>query len=380
MRDVFKAIILGSCIIPFSVLATTPQIQNVTAVMSPYPWSNACSITYTVVGDIAAVYPKAGITLYITATDKVTGAAYVADASALSGDTGTEEGEHHVIWDLGKQGVTLNSNQVVFSVAYERPWRYCVIHLGIDADPNILLSSYRISYLDDVPSGGWTDAYKTTRLVLRCIEPGSIPTHDARITKPFYIGVFEVTQKQYEIVMRSNPSTSDIGKGNTYPVHHVSYNDVSSFMSTLCKRTGISGFGLPTEAQWEYACRAGTSTTYSYGNSADSDYMWYVSNSFASRHPVGTTKPNAWGLYDMHGNVWEWCADWYADSGVLYGDDPVCPSWSNKGRVLRGGSASVGAGYCTSSSRWSSYPENADYVYSSHTDGYGFRLVRTLSE
>jgi formylglycine-generating enzyme required for sulfatase activity len=207
------------------------------------------------------------------------------------------------------------------------------------------------------------------------------------LTKPFFCGLFEVTQKQYELVTGSNPcSSTSYGKGNTYPVHYVSYNmirgssdgakwpsssavDSSSFMGKLRTCTGLD-FDLPTEAQWEYACRAGTTTTYYWGDSMNDNYAWHSGNSSSKTHPVGTKTANAWGLYDMSGNVWEWCLDW---SGTLaYGTDPKGSS-SGSNRVERGGSWHGSAVYCASSYRGGTNPSS----------GYGvdgFRLVRTLSE
>ena len=213
-------------------------------------------------------------------------------------------------------------------------------------------------------------------------------SHRVTLTQDFYIGVFEVTQKQWSLVMGSDPCSSySCGKGNTYPVHCVSYNmirgssngakwpsssavDASSFLGKLQAKTGIT-FDLPTEAQWEYACRAETTTTYSYGNNADGAYMWYTSNSGSQTRPVGGKKANPWGLYDMHGNVWEWCLDW---NGTLsYGTDPKGPS-SGSDRVGRGGSWKNGVANCTSSNRSNSYSPSFS------SNGSGFRLSRTLSD
>ncbi len=167
------------------------------------------------------------------------------------------------------------------------------------------------------------------------------------LTKPFYMGLFEVTQKQWELVTGENPSSR---KGETRPVDRVSYDmirgnnkgakwpasgdvDKSSFLGKLRMKSGIA-FDLPTEAQREYACRAGTTTRYSYGNKADGDYMWYGDNSGNTFHEVGMKKPNPWGFYDMHGNVYEWCLDW---SGPLaYGADPKGVAAGTE-RVHRGG-------------------------------------------
>ena len=201
------------------------------------------------------------------------------------------------------------------------------------------------------------------------------------------MGVFEITQRQWELVMGSWPGSSpssSSGRGDAYPAYYVSYNDIrgpssgarwpassvvdaSSFLRRLRAKTGLE-FDLPTEAQWEYACRAGTTTTYYWGDTMDGAYAWYNNNSGSTTHPVGTKKPNAWGLYDMSGNVWEWCRDWYGT--LAYGTDPE-GSASGSYRVLRGGSWDINSGYCTSSYRYNYHPS---YRHNDH----GFRLSRTL--
>ena len=198
------------------------------------------------------------------------------------------------------------------------------------------------------------------------------------------MGVFEVTQKQWALVMGANPSRFSGNPQN--PVECVSYDDIrgsssgarwpassavdaSSFLGRLRAKTGLD-FDLPTEAQWEYACRAGTVTTYYWGDAMDDVYAWYHDNSGSMTHPVGTKKPNAWGLYDMSGNVWEWCRDW---AGTLaYGTDPV-GSASGSYRVMCGGSRYDYADYCTSSDRNIVRPSVRD-------DVIGFRLVMALSD
>ena len=372
-----------------SVLASQPEISNVTA-KQRYPWNGKVDITYTLTDDVTAglsePLPAWNMPrLFVTASNLVDGVTYVAATSALSGDTGTVEGLHHVVWDLNAQGLEIKSDEVVFKVGYQYYDQYCIIDLSGGAD----VLSYPVSYLAEVPSGGFnTDEYKTTKLVLRLIEPGSFKmggSYNVTLTKPFYCGIFEVTQRQWELVTGSNPSSSSYGKGDSYPVHFVSYNmirgssdgarwpsssavDGGSFLDKLRSRTSIE-FDLPTEAQWEYACRAGTTTVYSYENSANESYMWYSDNSSSMSHPVGTKQPNDWGLYDMHGNLWELCLDWY---GSLSSDvtDPVGSS-SGSNRVRRGGSWYNGAKYCTSSYRYNTYPSNM-------SSDIGFRLVRTL--
>ena len=167
------------------------------------------------------------------------------------------------------------------------------------------------------------------------------PQHRVRITRPFYLGKYLVTQEQWQAVMGDNPSHF---KGPRNPVETVNWNDCQAFFDKLNAKTGGRGgkFQLPTEAQWEYACRAGSRTRYYFGDDASGlgEYAWYGENYRDGKtHPVGEKKPNAWGLYDMHGNVWEWCADWsdggyYASSPT---DDPTGPSTGSY-RVIRGGS------------------------------------------
>jgi formylglycine-generating enzyme required for sulfatase activity len=135
------------------------------------------------------------------------------------------------------------------------------------------------------------------------------PQHEVAISKSFYMGLTEVTQVQYEAVMGTNPSEF---KGPTNPVENVTWDNAVEFCRKLSEKTG-KAVRLPTEAEWEYACRAGSKTRYSFGDSdsALGNYVWYGANSGGKLHPVGQKKPNAYGLYDMHGNVFEWCADWY---------------------------------------------------------------------
>jgi formylglycine-generating enzyme required for sulfatase activity len=181
------------------------------------------------------------------------------------------------------------------------------------------------------------------------------PQHEVTISKPFYMGVTEVTQAQYEAVMGTNPSNLDF-KGATNPVDTVSWNDAADFCKKLSEKTR-QAVRLPTEAEWEYACRAGTATAFSFGDydSVLGDYAWYTSNSGNTTHPVGQKKPNAWGLFDMHGNLWEWCADWYGDYPKGAATDPQGPA-SGADRVLRGGGWSHFPNYCRAAFRSFSSP------------------------
>jgi formylglycine-generating enzyme required for sulfatase activity len=162
------------------------------------------------------------------------------------------------------------------------------------------------------------------------------PQHLVSISQPFYLGTYEVTQEQWTAVMGNNPSEF---KERNNPVENVSWDDIQIFIQRLNQKEGHARYRLPTEAEWEYAARAGTTGAYSFGDDEDSlgRYAWYRGNSDEKTHPVGQKQPNAWGLYDMHGNVCEWVQDWtgnYSSSSVA---DPRGPS-SGLYRVGRGGS------------------------------------------
>ena len=388
VRNVMR-LMLSACAMVTACAAGGAEIRNVTA-KQRYPWNGKVDIAYTIVGDVAAEAAQSGevAVLKVAAIDKTANTTNIA--SALSGDMSIAEGAHSLVWDMGADGLSFRSSNVVFKVYCETELlnpSYCVIDLSAGSSA----TSYPVTYLAEAPSGGFNvSEYKTSKLVLKRIEVGSFKmggTCDVTLTKPFYCGLFEVTQRQWELVTGSNPcSSTSFGKGNSYPVHYVSYNmirgnsagagwpasftvDSSSFLGKLRVRTGLD-FDLPTEAQWEYACRAGTTTTYSYGDSANGSYMWYSSNSSPKSHEVGTKSPNPWGLYDMHGNVWEWCLDWYASS-LTGGTDPKGSS-SGSYRVIRGGSCGGSASGCASSYRNHYLPSGESY-------NGGFRLVRTLS-
>ena len=263
---------------------------------------------------------------------------------------------------------------------------YYVIDLSGGASTNY----YPLEILDGEPAGGWTDEHKTTKLVLRRIEPGTFMMCNhvqVTLTRPFFIGVFEVTQKQYELVTGATPSFK---QGDMLPVEQVSWNDIrgncnwpadtsvsnNSFMGLLRARTGLA-FDLPTEAQWEYACRAGTTNDFNvsgqnmdslgrYENNGDdkrggSEY-WYTTTT------VGSYLPNDWGLYDMHGNVEEWCLDYPSSFQDISSVDPVgdmTGSW----REVRGGHyQSTSPVNCGASARGSHDPSRV-FEYD------GFRVI-----
>jgi formylglycine-generating enzyme required for sulfatase activity len=194
------------------------------------------------------------------------------------------------------------------------------------------------------------------------------PVHEVVITKGFYIGKYEVTQAQFKTVTGVNRSTF---KGDTRPVEEVSWGDADDFCKRVGERVG-KVMRLPTEAEWEYAARAGSAGNYCFGNDeADLDrYGWYIRNSGKTTHPVGAKEPNAWGIHDMHGNVWEWLGDWYDRNyyTTTPRDDPQGPERATGRRVLRGGCLDNKASGCTATERSSSRPTGRD-------NDAGFRVV-----
>ena len=218
-------------------------------------------------------------------------------------------------------------------------------------------------------------------------RPDERPAHKVRVSS-FYMDVYPVTQASYQQLMGTNPSRV---KNPKAPVERVRWTDAIRYLNARSKAEGLepcydlktgkcdfqaSGYRLPTEAEWEYACRAGTRTKYFFGNSPAklSLYAWYKSNSGHKTRPVGTKKPNPWGLYDMYGNVWEWCNDWYSRDYYKHSPtvNPRGPATGTK-KVLRGGSYDSPASECTSTYRHSAPPGSADVCFQ---QPFGFRAVR----
>ena len=290
-------------------------------------------------------------------------------------------------------------------------------YIAIDLSGGTTAAHYPIEYLDEIPGGTWSDEYKTSKLVLRHIPagsfimggratdyPGAVNTnlHMVTLTRDFYMGVFEVTQRQWELVMGNRPSwfTNDAYYA-TRPVEQLSYVDIrgavkgvtwpnskdvddGSFMWQLRNKIGLTGFDLPTEAQWEYACRAGTATAYNSGRNIDNldgagfcetanEVARYYGNSgirdsnlnvLALNQNCGTDKGTAvvgsyrvndWGLHDMHGNVWEFCLDSITNLCASGSIDPVGDGCGMGWRVYRGGSFANSPGGICSANRWTFY-------------------------
>ena len=374
-----------------------------------YPWNGLVDLHFTITGTSGTRYDTS-----FTAKDMVGGTnitmATIRKSNGVVANASKEPllpGNYNWVWDAAAD---LPKNWqcdrvTVTGTANEFKPLYMVIDLSGGANA----SSYPVSYLDAVPDGGWTDEYKTTKLVLRRIDPGTFKMcgqYNVTLTRPFYIGVFEVTQKQYELLTGANPSYW--GKGDKRPVACLSYYglrgdsegqgwpassavDSTSVLGKLRSRTGLD-FDLPTEAQWEYACRAGTTSTYNNGGDAEDDLKVvgrYVKNASdgkggysSSYTAVGSYLPNAWGLYDMHGNAYEWCLDRCTQALNGLEDDMIDPKGietdessiiADRGRIVRGGSFHSDAAACASGQRrWDT--ENGTNSYYD----YGFRLCLPL--
>ncbi len=198
-------------------------------------------------------------------------------------------------------------------------------------------------------------------------EEDEIPQHDVTLSNSFFMGKTEVTQEQWAAVMGNNPS---VFKGEGSPVDNMTWEQCQQFCIAASKHTGRA-VRLPSEAQWEYACRAGTQTDYSFGNEIEKLdlYAWYGKNAGDRSHEVATKEPNAWGLYDMHGNLWEWCADWYDPNYYTYSpsEDPRGAEDGSE-RVIRGGSMLFQPWPLRSAYRAKSKPANS-------SGNVGFRVI-----
>ena len=365
-------------------------------------------------------------------------------AQALTANAFTRTGYTFAGWATSATGAKVyNDKQSVSNLASTQGATYNLyavwtqndrMYMVIDLSRGSSASSYPVSYLADVPEGGWTEEYQTTKLVLRYVEPGTYmmgspsseigrannePRHQVTLTKPFYVGVFACSQKQWQLVKGSNPITYEPLKHDEYVQTEISYNDIrgssqgsqwpassavdsTSFLGRMRSRTGLA-FDLPTEAQWEYACRAGTTTAYNLGldlpSSDPGEISRFVYNNniarcsyyynslggamYATPSGVGIGIPNDWGLYAMHGNTWEWCLDWYSALGTGAATDPDGAT-SGDNRVLRGGSSHCMGDDCRSARRTRLPPDRRfdgfNGTMNNSTEFVGFRLCLPLDQ
>lgn len=388
-----------------AVLSAAIDVRNV-EVRSRHPWAGYVDVKFDL--DCGS-RPSASVT--IGAQDRTTGRSlpvntlWEAGKTQVSNYLVVESGRKHLIWNAGADlPADFRSENVVITVTAVAasdvsPLQYFIIDLSPGPDAE----SYPKTFIDAIPAEGWTEEFKTTKLVMKCVSPCSFRglgekasdwshtlgsgnwdrTVPVSLSKKYYIGIFEITQKQWELVMGSNPSPF---KGDTLPVENVSWDEVrggnlsavalNSFVDRIRKRIGYDWFDLPTYAQWECACRAGTETAFNNGKNGSvifgddpciTDSAWYNCNSDGTTHEVGLLKPNAWGLYDMHGNVWELCLDTVEPETITPGTvDPVGSDVYDH----RGGDRK-------SSALWSQSGTSHTNWSGSQLHSVGFRLVFT---
>ena len=402
----------------------TPTAQVVAASAHVHePWDGRVDVDYTVYLPVSGTEAE----IAVTAADATCARAYTA--ATLDGTTRVStSGVYRVTWNLAADYPDIYEPALCVTVAAsvsaftpdETSGNYLVVDLSGGADA----AHYGVSYLMDAPADGWSDDYKTSKLVLRKIPAGSFTMgmretdypeaadqnlHEVVLTKAAWAGVFEITQRQWELVMGTRPSFFRNDECYaTRPVEKVNYNaicgtqegsqwpasagvDADSFLGLLRARTCNETFDLPTEAQWEYACRAGTTTALNSNcdlSNARADaaldaLACYNRAGTASSGldkgtmPVGSRTPNNWGLYDMHGNVSEWTRDWYQTSlEAATATNPAGPAAVTGGtHGLRGGNWNGEAYTCMSSYRGLRAAANV----TSGSGAYGFRVFAAVS-
>ena len=346
-----------------------------------YPWNGKVDIDYTLTLDAGETLTRTEDDIVFTIRDESVTPAQTYRACAFEQAVFPfEAGKHRVTWMANVDGRT---NATARLSATAKVVRYSPQFLVVDLSGGTSASSYPVAYLHGEPVGGFNQsAYKTTKLVMRRVQPGRYNCgryqRGVCLTRTFWLGVFELTQKQYQSIY--NAGSFSGAPGDMRPAYGVIYNNMvgtgwpqkrqpssDSLCGKLAARTGLA-FTLPTEAQWEYACRAGTTTAFNNGTSSIAGLGRYSGNKddgagsplYITHTTVGCYQPNAWGFYDMHGNVDEWCLDWYGDLpvGTIQAVDPVgAPApYSNAERIARGGSNEADANGCSATARKNCQP------------------------
>jgi len=403
-----KKWIVGLVALGIYVMAGDVSV-SVQKVQQRWPWNGKVDIDYTV------TYDDANADVYVGFLGKDGAENRSFPLKTLEGDGAdgvVKAGTHRVTWDMSVDEPNLHTGDFTVTIqAFTGAYPYMVVDLSGGMD----VARYPVRYSATPPDIN-DDTCRTTELWLRLIFPGTFmmgspaeelgreygeTLHQVTLTKPYYIGIFEVTQKQYELVMGTNPSGY---KGDTRPVEYISYEtlrgkvngaswpvsnqvDEDSFFYVLRSKTSML-FDLPTEAQWEYACRAGTNTALNSGKNLTNkescpnmaEVGRYMSNTndgkggYYQHTKVGSYLPNSWGLYDTHGNVSEFCLDWVTDN-LADAIDPKGPS-SGSYRVSRGGCYRYGGGWHGRAQACrAAYRAHDNLSPSSYNYCYGFRLV-----
>ena len=342
--NIMKIIAVGVVMMSANLFADV-SITGVSA-KQRYPWNGLIDITYTVSGDVGSMTRPS---IIMTAVDENTGLTYLATTFSVAPQM--TEGTHTATWNPIADGLRITSDKMRMTIKIEDNFPlYCLINVSGGSSA----SSYPVTYLDAVPNGGWTTSHKTNYIVMRWCPAGTYMMQGQRkvtLTKPFYIGIFEVTQKQYKNVMGSASGFWNM-TGDAYPTSaryayvrgNMNYPSSTgttsdSFVGKLKSKTGLANIDLPTEAQWEYACRAGTITELSSGKGLTPNNVKEVAgvrDGSIKTDVVGSHRVNPWGIYDMHGNAPEMCLDYYQDDvGTTTATDPKGPA-SGDSRVTRG--------------------------------------------
>lgn len=382
-----------------------------------WPWERKVDIDFHLTKPVGASADQV-VRIGVVASNDTREVAVSSDS--LRGTAVLPDGYRRIVWDPTLDHPNKSFPQLKFYlsvISTNVEPEYLVINLD-DGD-----IEYKDEYFAEEVNA---DLYKTEKMAFRYIPPGTFAMgtegsgKETTLTKGFYMGVFEVTQEQWRRVKGGDPASRFTAEQKMRPKETVAYNDIrgtsagtnwpassevddTSFLGMLRNHTQMNELDLPTEAQWEYACRAGTTTYYSDGEAAapadgvswntgesntfmnvlgrykyNGGFIW---NGSAWAEPAGTVgptngtaivgsyQPNPWGLYDVHGNVWEWCLDWH--TGTLAGGTDPKGAAAGSSRVRRGGSWNGAASYCRSAYRGNSAP-------STRGNNIGFRLVRTL--
>ena len=382
-------------------------VLRVDQVRQRYPWNGLVDIDYTITKDdneleLDVAFDRIEFTFIDhQASPVTTNVAHVFRQGVLP----VSAGSHRVTWDANAENVTFVSKNVeVTATLAHYAERYMVIDVseGKDAD------YFPVTYIDAAPEGGFTnETYRSTKIALRLIPPGSYlrgspenelgrsngtpaseTLHPVAITKPFCMGVFQVTEAQYALV-------TGAAKSGQRPVGSINRANAVAFMDKLSSKcrtrhpvtkewsVPVTGFTLPTEGQWEYACRAGTDTPCNCGVPCATEDELKAEVNRVSRYnkngnapaAVGSYVPNAWCLYDMLGNIWEWCSDLYVEAAQNLPDAHLDPQGGTSGTdgVMRGGCC--GEWYDNRSARRIPWALSAT-VY----DNFGFRIARNIPE
>ena len=320
--------------VAFSQNVTNVQVEQI---------GKTVHVTYT-------LDKTADITLHLSTDGGVT---YSEPLKQVSGDVGKNipVGTHTIVWDVLAERERLNSDDIIFMVRANSKRTITETVNGV---------TFEMIYVE----GGTFTMGCTSEQGNECYNDEK-PAHQVTLSS-YYIGKFEVTQVLWQAVMGSNPSCF---KGDNSPVEQVSWDDIQTFIRKLNLLTGHT-YRLPTEAEWEFAARGGAkSNGYKYSGSNNIDQVaWYNGNSSSTTHSVGTKQPNELGIYDMSGNVWEWCQDWYGNYSSYAQTNPTGAS-SGSYRDLRGGSWGSYPWRCRVSNRFNDNPVD-------RYDISGFRLFR----